>query len=276
MEISKPSEPLWVDSHCHIDFPDFDQVEGGREGVIERARLNRVGHMLNISTHTTKLPRSLGLAEAHANIFSSVGVHPHNVLDDGENAITTADLVRLAQHPKIIAIGESGLDYHYDFAPKDVQANMFRQHIRAAAATGLPLVIHAREADDDIITILAQEHEELKEKHQLKGVMHCFSSTQKLADFALSIGFSISFSGVLTFKNATDLQAIAKTVPADRLLVETDAPYLAPIPYRGRTNEPAYVSHTGRFLAGLKDIDEAEFATITTTNFFNLFSKATR
>ncbi|HEY1097266.1 MAG TPA: TatD family hydrolase [Alphaproteobacteria bacterium] len=267
---------MWVDSHCHINFPDFAAMDGGVEGVIERARLNRVGHMLNISTHTKRLPESLNLAEKHAHVFSSVGVHPHNVTDDGEAYITTDDLIKFAQHPKIIAIGESGLDYHYDFAPKDVQHDKFRQHIRAAAQTGLPLVIHAREADDDIIAILKDERAKLSDPSTLTGVMHCFSSTQALADYAVEIGFCVSFSGVLTFKNAVNLQDIAKTIPHDKLLVETDAPYLAPIPYRGRTNEPAYVTHTGRFLAGLHGIDEAEMERITTDNFFNLFKKAVR
>lgn len=267
---------MWVDSHCHINFPDFQKMEGGVDGVIERARLNRVTHMLNISTHTTRLPESIALTDSYSNVFSSVGVHPHNVLDDGEQHITTDDLIRLSAHPKIIAIGESGLDYHYDFAPKDVQHAMFKNHIRAAAETGLPLVVHAREADDDIIAILKEMRESAQVKNNLKGVMHCFSSTQQLADFAVEIGFHVSFSGVLTFKNAQNLQEIAKTVPLERLLVETDAPYLAPIPYRGKTNEPAYVSHTGRFLAGLKEIDEADMAKITTDNFFKLFSKASR
>ncbi len=267
---------MWVDSHCHINFPDFQTMEGGVDSVVERARLNRVTHMLNISTHTQKLPQSLALTDSYSNVFSSVGVHPHNVLDEGEAHITADDLITLAQHPKIIAIGESGLDYHYDFAPKEAQHAMFRAHILATAKTGLPLVIHAREADDDIIKILQEMCEQPEVKTHLKGVMHCFSSTAQLAEFALEIGFHISFSGVLTFKNAINLQEIAKTVPLDRLLVETDAPYLAPIPYRGKTNEPAYVSHTGRFLAGLHDTDEHEMARITTDNFFNLFSKAKR
>jgi TatD DNase family protein len=267
---------MWVDSHCHLNFPNFAQMDGGVDGVVERARLNKISHMVTISTHTTRLQECLDIAERFAHIFCSVGVHPHNVAEEGESAITTEDLVRLSQHPKIIAIGESGIDYHYDYAPKEVQHEKFRAHIRAAAQTGLPIVIHAREADDDIIAILKEERAALADPSSLKGVMHCFSSTKALADFALSIGFYISFSGVLTFKNATDIQDIAKSVPHDRLLVETDAPYLAPIPYRGKTNEPAYVSHTGRFLANLHGVDEAEMARITTDNFFTLFSKAKR
>jgi TatD DNase family protein len=267
---------MWVDSHCHLNFPDFHKMEGGVASVIERAHLNRISYMVTISTHTARLQECVDIAENFESVFCSVGVHPHNVAEEGESHITTADLVRLSQHPKIIAIGESGLDYHYDFAPKEIQHTQFRAHIRAAAETGLPLVIHAREADDDIIAILKEERAALSNPSRLKGVMHCFSSTKALADFALSIGFYISFSGVLTFKNAADIQDIAKSIPHDRLLVETDAPYLAPIPYRGKTNEPAYVSHTGRFLANLHGVDEAEMARITTDNFFTLFSKAQR
>lgn len=267
---------MWIDSHCHLNFPDFQKMEGGVDAVIERARLNKISHMLTISTHTARLKECLDIAERFDPVFCSVGVHPHNVAEDGESRITTDDLVRLSQHPKIIAIGETGLDYHYDFAPKDIQHTQFRAHIRAAAATGLPLVIHAREADHDIIAILKEEREALSDPSHLKGVMHCFSSTKALADFAVSIGFYISFSGVLTFKNATDIQEIAKSIPHDRLLVETDAPYLAPIPYRGKTNEPAYVSHTGRFLANLHGLGETEMARITSDNFFTLFSKAKR
>ena len=265
---------MWVDSHCHINFPDFAKMEGGVDGVVERARLNRVGHMVNISTHTQRLPESIALTDSYSNVFSSVGVHPHNVLDAGEDHITANDLIAFAQHPKIIAIGESGLDYHYDFAPKNVQHDKFREHIIAAAKARLPLIIHAREADDDIIKILQEMREQPEIRDNLNGVMHCFSSTAQLAEFALEIGFYISFSGVLTFKNAVNLQEIAKNVPLNRLLVETDAPYLAPIPYRGKTNEPAYVTHTGRFLAGLHTVDEHVMAQTTTDNFFRLFSKA--
>ena len=249
-------------------------MDGGVDGVVERARLNRVGHMVNISTHTQNLRESLALTDSYQNVFSSVGVHPHNVMDEGEKHITAADLIAFAEHPKIIAIGESGIDYHYDYAPKEPQHAMFREHIIAAAQTDLPLVVHARDADDDIIKILQGMREHPQIKDRLNGVMHCFSSTPQLAEFALSIGFYISFSGVLTFKNAINLQDIAKNVPLDRLLVETDAPYLAPLPYRGKVNEPAYVTHTGRCLAGLKNVDEHSMERITTDNFFRLFSKA--
>src|SRR5690606_29819812 len=195
--------------------------------------------------------------------------HPHQANEDGEWDITAADLVRMANsHPKIVAIGECGLDYHYDYAPREQQHKVFREHIRAALETGLPLIVHAREADDDIIALLAEV-----EGRGLTGVMHCFSSTKKLADYAIKIGFCISFSGIVTFPKAEAIHEVCKSIPLKNILVETDAPYLAPVPYRGKRNEPSFVSHTGRYVAELRQEDEIKVMNETTHNFYNLFKK---
>ena len=262
--------PFWVDSHCHLDFPDFNKAEeGGVAAFVDRARLNRVGAMLTISTHTQRLERYVKLADQFENIWTTIGVHPHQAGEQGETDVTVERLVTMVNsHKKIVAIGECGLDYHYDYAPRDVQNRVFRTHIEAALATGLPLVIHAREADDDIIAALREF-----EGRGLTGVMHCFSSTQGLADYALKIGFYVSFSGIVTFPKATEIHEVCKSIPLERLLIETDAPYLAPVPYRGQRNEPAYVSHTGRFASELHRIDEAKVMQQQCDNFFNLFSK---
>ena len=260
--------PTWVDSHCHLDFADFQ--EEGVAAFVDHARLNRVGHMLTISTHTQRLANYTAIADRFANIWTTVGVHPHQANEEIERDITAEKLINLAQsHARIVGIGEAGLDYHYDFAPREQQHKVFRQHIEAAIVTGLPLVIHAREADDDMIAIL-------KDAKGLKAIMHCFSSTKKLADFALDHGLYLSFSGIVTFPKSVELQEICKATPLDRILVETDAPYLAPMPYRGKRNEPAFVSHTGRFVANLHNKDESEVAAVTSRNFFNLFSKIDR
>lgn len=261
---------LWADSHCHLDFPDF--AEDGVEQVVDRARLNRVGYMLTISTHTKRLERYTALADRFPNVWTTIGVHPHQANEAGEKDITAAELVRLAaSHPKIVAIGECGLDYHYDFAPREQQHKVLAEHIEAAKQTGLPIIIHAREADDDMIAILRDAQ---TDNRPLTGVMHCFSSTRKLHEFALEIGFYISFSGMVTFPKATEIHDICRATPLDRLLVETDAPYLAPIPYRGKRNEPAFVSHTGRFVADLHGLDEVDLSHQITGNFFRLFNKA--
>jgi TatD DNase family protein len=261
--------PSWVDSHCHLDFPDF--ADDGVAALVDRARLNRVEAMLTISTHTQRLSRYTALVDEFPNVWMTIGVHPHQANEPVERDITADDLVRLANsHKKIVGIGECGLDYHYDYAPRDVQARVFREHIEAAITTKLPIIIHARQADDDMI---AQLKDAQSAQRGLTGVMHCFSSTRKLADFALESGLYISFSGIVTFPKATDLQDICKIMPLDRILVETDAPYLAPMPYRGKRNEPAYVSHTGRFVAQLKDQDEIHVSSESTRNFYRLFSK---
>lgn len=260
-------EPYWIDSHCHLDFADF--ADEGVAAIVDRARLNRVGAMLTISTHTKRLERYTALADQFPNIWTTVGVHPHQAAEAGETNITADELVTLANsHPKIVAIGECGLDYHYDYAPRDVQHRVFRAHLEAAAQTKLPVIIHAREADDDIIALLSEY-----KGRGLRGVMHCFSSTKALADYALSIGFTLSFSGIVTFPKATEIHHICTATPLDRVLVETDAPYLAPIPYRGKRNEPAFVSHTGRFVAQLHQKDEAHVMSQVMDNFYKLFNK---
>lgn len=261
--------PTWVDSHCHLDFADFQ--EEGVATIVERAQLNRVAHMLTISTHTQRITRYTEIADQFANIWTTIGVHPHQANEEIEKDITAEKLIALsASHAKIVGIGEAGLDYHYDYAPREQQHKVFQAHIDAAIETGLPLIIHAREADDDMIDILTRSG---AKNGKLKAIMHCFSSTKKLADFALECGFYLSFSGIVTFPKATDLHDICKATPLDRILVETDAPYLAPVPYRGKRNEPAFVSHTGRFIATLHGIEEGKMADQTTKNFFRLFSK---
>jgi len=256
----------WIDSHCHLDF-----AADGAETLIDRARLNRVGAMLTISTHTHHYGLYVALADQFTNVWTTIGVHPHQADEEHERDIKADTLIDLAtNHPRIVAIGECGLDYHYDYAPREQQKKVFREHIKAAVKTGLPLVIHSRNADDDMIDILKENG---AGSNGLKAVMHCFSSGQKLAEYALEAGFYISFSGILTFPKANDLHEICKSIPLERILVETDAPYLAPVPYRGKRNEPAYVSHTGRYLAKLHEKEELEVMNQTTSNFFNLFNK---
>lgn len=258
---------MLVDSHCHLDFPDFEE---DRAGFIKRAGEVGVGLMVTISTRVRQFERIRAIAEAHENVFCSVGTHPHNA--DEELDVTADDLVRLAGHPKVVAIGEAGLDYFYDKAPRDAQAQGFRTHIAAARQTGLPLVIHARNADDDMMAILEEE----TGKGAFPFILHCFSSGAALAKTGVELGGYISFSGILTFRNSQELRDIAKTVPHDRLLVETDAPYLAPVPKRGKCNEPAFVVHTARVLAQTIGLFEEETARLTTENFFRLFTKVPR
>ena len=256
---------MLVDSHCHLDFPDFKEELGD---VIRRADLAGVGHMVTICTHIRKFDQIKAIAERYDNVFCSVGTHPHNA--DQELDFTAEDIAALAEHPKCIAIGEAGLDYFYDNAPREAQAQGLRTHIKAAQMTGLPLVIHSRDADDDMIGILSEGMEEAP----YKAVLHCFSSGRALAMKAVDMGIYVSLSGILTFKRSQDIRDIVKDVPLDRLLVETDAPYLAPMPYRGKRNEPAYVSHTAETLAEVKGVSKAEITQRTTDNFFRLFSKA--
>lgn len=258
---------MLVDSHCHLDFPDFAE---DLSGVLTRAHDTGVGHMLTICTHVTKFDQVLALAKAHDQVSCTIGIHPHNA--GTEPAVSADYLTGLADHPKVVGIGESGLDYHYDFSPRAAQEASFRTHIQACLATGLPLVVHAREADADIEAVLRAEIG----NRPFRGVMHCFSSGRELAEAALEMGFHISFSGVVTFKSAEALREIAASVPRDRLLVETDAPYLAPVPMRGKRNEPAFVRHTAELMAELHEMELADFARLTTDNFFALFSKARR
>jgi len=258
---------MLVDSHCHLDFPDFAEE---RAAIVARALAAGVGHMVTISTRVKRFQQIIEIAESFKEVFCSVGTHPHNAAEELD--ITTEDLVRLAEHPKVVAIGEAGLDYFYDKAPRDAQAQGLRTHIAAARQTGLPLVIHARNADDDMIAILRDE----TGKGAFPFILHCFSSGRRLAEVGVELGGYVSFSGILTFKNSAELRDIAKDVPHDRLLVETDAPYLAPVPHRGQRNEPAYVAETARVLAETIGVSRDEIARITTDNFFRLFSKMPR
>jgi hydrolase, TatD family len=256
-----------IDSHCHLDFPDFDPE---RAEILERARAAGVERMVTISTRVRKFATISALAEANDPVFCSVGTHPHNAADEAD--VTMEELVSLSAHEKCVAIGEAGLDYFYDHAPRDVQAHVFRTHIAASRATGLPLVIHARDADADMIAILKDE----AGKGAFPFILHCFSSGPELAATGVALGGYISFSGIVTFKNSEELREIARTVPRDRLLVETDAPYLAPPPFRGKRNEPSYVVHTARVLGETVGLSENEIRRVTTENAYRLFSKMTR
>jgi TatD DNase family protein len=255
---------MLIDTHCHLDYPD---LAGDISGVLERARAAGVGRFITISTHVKKAATYRALAEAHADVFFSVGTHPHYA--DQEPDITADDLVRLAAHPKCVAIGEAGLDYHYDRAPREAQRQGLVTHIAAARKTGLPLVIHARAADDDMIGILTDE----MGKGSFTGVLHCFSSGEALARRGIALGLYLSLSGILTFKASDELRHIVAAAPLDRLLVETDAPYLAPVPHRGKTNEPAYVLHTATALAAVIGRPVHETLEITGANAFRLFSR---
>lgn len=256
---------MLVDSHCHLDFPDF---EPERDAVIARAREAGIGHMVTICTRVKKFNQIKAVAEAYDSVTCSVGTHPHNAGEELD--VTVDDLVAKAEHPKVVAIGEAGLDYHYDNAPREAQAEGLKRHIQAARITGLPLVIHARSADDDMAAIL-------EKAHQTHGafpmVLHCFSSGLELAQRGVALGAYVSFSGILTFKTAQELRNIAAHVPEDRLLVETDAPYLAPVPFRGKRNEPAFVTNTANVLAEVRGMATEHLADLTTTNFQRLFSK---
>jgi TatD DNase family protein len=255
---------MLIDSHCHLDFPDL-AIQ--RDAVLARARAAGIGLMVTISTRVRRFDEVLGIAAAHEQVYCSVGTHPHHAAEEPD--VTADELVALAWHPKVVAIGEAGLDYHYDHSPRDVQERGFRTHIAAARATGLPLVIHAREADDDVARILEEE----TGRGAFPFVLHCFTSGPELARRGLALGGYISFSGVLTFKNSSALRDIAREAPLDRLLVETDAPYLAPDPLRGRTNEPANVVHTAARLASIRQLSAEEIAHATTANFSRLFTK---
>ena len=253
-----------VDSHCHLDYPGIAEQ---LEAVLGRAADAGVALMVSIGTRVRKFDQVLAIAERHANVFCTVGTHPHNAAEEPD--VTTGELVQLAQHPKVVGIGEAGLDYHYDYSPRDAQAASFRIHIAAARETGLPLVIHSRSAEEGTAAILEDEM-----KHgTFKPLLHCFSSKAELARRGLAIGAYVSFSGILTYKNAEDIRATAAEVPLHRLLVETDAPYLAPVPHRGKTNEPAFVVKTLEKLAEVRNMTPDAMAEVTTANFHTLFSK---
>jgi TatD DNase family protein len=256
---------MLVDSHCHLDFPDFAE---DLDGIVARAGEAGVGTLVTISTRIRRFDGVLAIADRYENIFCSVGTHPHYAHEELD--VSAEEIARLTDHPKVVAIGEAGLDYHYDNSPREAQATGLRTHIAAARMTGLPLVIHAREADADLAEILQEE----TGKGAFPAVLHCFSSGRKLAETGIVLGHYVSFSGIVTFKNADDLRAIARGLPADRILVETDAPYLAPPPHRGKRNEPAFVRHIAEVLAVTRGVSLDEIARITTENFFRLFSKA--
>ncbi|PDT42767.1 MULTISPECIES: TatD family hydrolase [Sinorhizobium] len=258
---------MLIDTHCHLDFSDFDTEH---DEIIQRARQAGVTQMVTISTRVKRFESILVIAEKYENVFCSVGTHPHNA--DEELDITAKDLVRLSAHPKVVAIGEAGLDYFYDNAPRDAQAEGLRRHIAAARETGLPLVIHSRSADEDMAAILTEE----AGKGAFPFLLHCFSSGADLARTGVDLGGYVSFSGILTFPKSQELRDIAKTIPRDRLIVETDAPYLAPKPFRGKRNEPAYVAHTADVLAETIGVTKEEVAEITTENALRIFSKMPR
>jgi TatD DNase family protein len=255
---------MLVDSHCHLDFPEFAEE---LDEVVSRARSRGVGMMLTINTHVTRFQQVLAVAERFPEVYCTVGIHPHEA--GTEPAADLDSLVHLAQHPKVVGFGETGLDYYYDKSPRDRQRASFRTHIAAARQTGLPIVVHTRDADDDMASILVEE----MGKGAFTGLIHCFSSGWELAEKALEIGLYISVSGIVTFKKAEALQATIARVPLERLLVETDCPFLAPIPFRGKRNEPAYVAHTAVKLAEIKGIGFDALASATTANFKRLFSK---
>lgn len=258
---------MLVDSHCHLDFPDFSAE---LDAVVARARAAGIGRIVTISTRVKKHPQVLAIAEKFPEVFCSVGTHPHNAHEELD--IDAKALVTLTKHPKIVAIGEAGLDYHYDNSPRDKQQQGFRQHIAAARETSLPLVIHSRDCDADMARILREE----SGKGAFPAVLHCFTGGRDLAFTAIELGHYVSFTGILTFKRSDDLRAIAAALPGDRILVETDAPYLAPLPYRGKRNEPAYVAETAKVLAGVRGVPADDIARQTTENFFRLFNKVPR
>ena len=256
---------MLIDSHCHLDFPE---LAADADGVVARAKAAGVGVMLTIGTELARFPSVLAVAERFDNVWCSVGTHPH---ESGKELVTDpAPLLAHTDHPKVVGIGETGLDYYYELSPRPPQIESFRAHIAAARIAGLPVIVHTRDADDDIIAVLEDE----MGKGGFTGLIHCFTGTQRLADASLALGLLISVSGIATFKNSGALRDVIKSVPVDRLLVETDAPFLAPVPHRGKTNEPAFVTHTAAMLAELKGFTLAEMAAATTDNFFRLFSKA--
>jgi len=256
---------MLVDSHCHLDFTDFaDDLDG----VMERAGEAGVGHVMSICTHVTRFDPVLAVAERFDNVTCTVGIHPHNA--ESEPEVTAEHLVRMADRPKVVGFGETGLDYHYSHSPHEVQRAQFLAHIAAGRQADLPLVIHTRDADDDMAFILKKQ----MGKGAFRGLLHCFSSSRELAEAALELGLYLSISGIVTFKAAEELRDIVRDIPLDRLLVETDGPYLAPIPMRGKRNEPAFTAYTAEKVAEIKGISLEKLAESTTENFFNLFTKA--
>jgi TatD DNase family protein len=258
---------MLVDSHCHLDFPDFgDELDA----IVARAQAQQIQRVVTISTRVRRHGDVIAIAERFPDVFCSVGTHPHHAHEELD--VTADDLVARASHPKVVAIGEAGLDYHYDFSPRDAQERGFRTHIAAARASRLPLVIHSRQADDDTARILEEE----TGGGAFPAVLHCYTGGPDLAARAIKLGLYVSFTGILTFKKSDDLRAIAASLPAERIMVETDAPYLAPGKFRGKRNEPAYVVETAKVLAEVRGVSLEEIARQTTENFFRLFSKVPR
>ena len=258
---------MLIDSHCHLDFPDF---AGELDDLVARARAAGVAALVTISTRIRRHAEVLAIAERFAGVYCSVGTHPHYAHEELD--LTVDDLVAHTRHRKVVAIGEAGLDYHYDNSPREAQERGFRNHIAAARLTGLPLVIHSRDADADMARILTEE----TGRGPFPAVLHCFTGSRELAQRAVALGLFISFTGIPTFKNSHELRAIAAALPAERILVETDAPYLAPGRHRGKRNEPAFVVETARVLAETRGVSLEEIALQTTENFFQLFSKVPR
>ncbi len=255
---------MLVDSHCHLDFPDF---ASDLDAIVARAAEAGIGRMVTISTRVRRLNELIAIAERYDNVYCSVGTHPHHA--DEEEGISPDELVELTKHPKVVALGEAGLDYFYEHGSREAQARGFRAHIMAARETGLPLVIHTREADEDCGRILEEE----VAKGSFRAVLHCYTGGRELAMRAIALGLSISFTGILTFKKSEALRALAAELPADRIMVETDSPYLAPGKFRGKRNEPSYVVEVAKVLAETRGVSLAEISRQTTENFFRLFSK---
>jgi TatD DNase family protein len=256
---------MFVDSHCHLNYKGLVEDQAA---VLDRARSAGVDTMLNISTREREWDDIVATAEREADVWASIGIHPHEA--DAHPDVDTAKLVARAAHRRVIGIGETGLDYYYDHSDRERQRASFRSHIAASRATGLPLIVHTRDAEDDTAAILTEE----MGKGAFPGVIHCFTASDAFAKIALDLGLYISISGIVTFKNAKDLQATAATVPEDRLLIETDAPFLSPVPHRGKTGEPAYVADTARFLSGLREVSVEQLGETTSANFRRLFAKA--
>jgi len=255
---------MLIDSHCHLDFPDF---AAELDAVVARAHAAGIARIVTISTRVKRHAEVLAVAERFPEVYCSVGTHPHHAHEELD--IGTDELIARTRHPKVVGIGEAGLDYHYDSSPRDAQEQGFRNHIAAARATALPLVIHSRDADADMARILEEE----TGKGAFPAVLHCFTGGRDLAQRAIALGLFISFTGILTFKKSDELRAIAQSLPADRILVETDAPYLAPGPHRGKRNEPAFVTETAKVLAATRSVSADEIARQTTDNFHRLFRK---
>lgn len=256
---------MLVDSHCHLNYKGLVEEQGA---VLDRARASGVTAMLNISTRESEWTDIVATAERESDVWSSIGIHPHEA--DGHPDVDLAKLAKAAEHERVVAIGETGLDYYYDHSDRDRQRDSFRTHIHAARETGLPIIVHTRDAEEDTASIMAEE----MEQGIYTGVIHCFTASRDFADKALAMGLYISISGIVTFKNAKDLQATAEILPKERLLVETDAPFLAPVPHRGKTGEPAFVADTARYLAELRSEEYSDLCETTAQNFYRLFNKA--